>query len=427
MARILMTPEETSYVWSDKTAMDDLGWAFSTDDSRYWNDDPGRPDVEGNGGARSIIIGRGCRSNVITLTSPALGNIDHGFASFGWQKDANSSTYFQGRTAGAMTFQIDIAMDAGSPLVLSNAGGVVATGTATPTNDAWFSCEVEWVFDGAGAATIKVYVDGTVDISYTAGSGYLPAQTVTHLLWKGQCNVLVDDLAANSITLKYDGGSGSTPTLGNTLTDGGTASTAKITSYTGDATAGVLTIRSPSGAFGNNNAIVDGSGFVAVVDAPDASYVDGLEPNSARLGNQFQVAVVPTGAGSTTQLTPSTGANWENVDEVPPNSSDYNTASTADHIDTYANNAASQLTVLASVQAVASVAHCSSSVTGIDGLRHVLADGTTVATPSDRVTLASGSFSSDIHIWNVRPDTNAGWDRTAIVTTLDENGVKFVT
>lgn len=43
----------------------------------------------------------------------------------------------------------------------------------------------------------------------------------------------------------------------------------------------------------------------------------------------------PTGAGSHTDFTPSAGANWECVDETPPNITDYVYSNTVGHIDTY--------------------------------------------------------------------------------------------
>jgi hypothetical protein len=45
-------------------------------------------------------------------------------------------------------------------------------------------------------------------------------------------------------------------------------------------------------------------------------------------------------AGAVTQFTPSTGANWQNVDEVPPSGgTDVNSSSTVGHVDTYACSA----------------------------------------------------------------------------------------
>lgn len=46
--------------------------------------------------------------------------------------------------------------------------------------------------------------------------------------------------------------------------------------------------------------------------------------------------IYPTGAGNSAQFTPSTGSNWQNVDETNPNDdSDYNSSSTAGHTDTF--------------------------------------------------------------------------------------------
>ena len=431
MARVLMTPEEASWVGDYSAPAESLvtsagsGWAKSTTDGRYWHTVSPRTDSAGNGGALAIDIGRACRGDHILLTSPSLGNVEHGFVGYGWRINTSSPAYCQGQdSSGTMIWRGAIAASSGANFVLSNASGNVATGTAELTLNSWFNFEIEFVLDGAGNATIKTYVDGVLDINHT-GSGFATGD-VSNIRWKGQCNTYVDDLAVNTITLSYDGGSGSAPAVGNTVTDGTTGSTAIVSIVDGDGTSGTLTIRSPSGNFGDGNALTNGSGFSAVVNAPNAAYVGGLEPNSGRVGTQYQVLILPTGAGSTTQLTPSTGQNFENADAIPSQTATtQNTADAADELDTYTNNASTQIPALTTVQCVASVVHANSSMEGIDGVRHILADGASVATPSPRQTLAT-SYKSYQHIYNVRPDNGAGWDRTAIVTTLDEHGVKFV-
>lgn len=54
------------------------------------------------------------------------------------------------------------------------------------------------------------------------------------------------------------------------------------------------------------------------------------------LGDVRVHTVVPTGAGSSTQLTPSTGANWAAVDELPYSATDYVSSATAGQKDLYA-------------------------------------------------------------------------------------------
>lgn len=423
MARILMTPEELlwhadSYQWAAG------GWSLSN--THHYYSHAGTSPVRtfgGYGGAYSMQLGRGDKSDVITLTSPDLGDVSHGHMACGCRRDGYPLTFI-GRTSAGSTFELSLAGSAGATWILkSGSASTLATGTATPAVGAWQNLEVEWAVDPAtGACTIKTWVDGLADIAYV---GTTTAQTVTHLRWTGQrSNCYWDDLAVNTITLRYDGGTGSTPTIGNTVTDGGTSTTAKIIAVSGDATAGVLTLRSPSGAFGNNNIITDGSGFSASVDAPHADYVDGFEPNSGRMGVQVQAPIVATGAGALTQLTPSTGANWQCVDETWASTGDYVTATVADQTDLYTHNASTVLPANAIVQAVQAQQKAMSSLTGINGSKYVLSDGTTLYT-SERLTL-TGTYTSTQHIWNERPDIQEAWTRAAIVTTLTQHGNKYV-
>lgn len=58
--------------------------------------------------------------------------------------------------------------------------------------------------------------------------------------------------------------------------------------------------------------------------------------NTGFLGDIKIETLMPSGAGTTTQLTPSTGSNYQCVDEVPQNTSDYCGSATAGQYDTYA-------------------------------------------------------------------------------------------
>ncbi len=56
-------------------------------------------------------------------------------------------------------------------------------------------------------------------------------------------------------------------------------------------------------------------------------------------GEGFITALHPNGAGNTTELTPSSGANWQNVDEIPPSDADYNETTVPNKKDTYTHTA----------------------------------------------------------------------------------------
>jgi len=58
--------------------------------------------------------------------------------------------------------------------------------------------------------------------------------------------------------------------------------------------------------------------------------------NAAWPGNTRIQAIKPTGAGNSTQWTPSAGANYQCVDEVPPSESDFVSTNTIGQLDLYA-------------------------------------------------------------------------------------------
>lgn len=105
----------------------------------------------------------------------------------------------------------------------------------------------------------------------------------------------------------------------------------EVISYTGDT------------KNGGTNTTVDQVRLRGLWNANTGSYVDDLymcnglgTVNNDFLGDVRVQTLVPTGPGTTTQLTPSTGANWSCVDELPYSTSDYVSGATAGLKDTYA-------------------------------------------------------------------------------------------
>lgn len=84
-----------------------------------------------------------------------------------------------------------------------------------------------------------------------------------------------------------------------------------------------------------SNAALGGS--ATIVDVDDlVIYDDTGSYNNAFLGDCRVQCIVPTGAGATTNFTPSAGSNYQNVDEATPNDeTDYNSSSTANDIDLF--------------------------------------------------------------------------------------------
>ena len=61
---------------------------------------------------------------------------------------------------------------------------------------------------------------------------------------------------------------------------------------------------------------------IYICNEVDGTATDG-RPNNDLLGDLSVKTLLPTAAGDLTQMTPSTGANWAAVDEIPPSATDY--------------------------------------------------------------------------------------------------------
>lgn len=110
----------------------------------------------------------------------------------------------------------------------------------------------------------------------------------------------------------------------------------------------------------------------------DDVYVnDGLgSVNNSWLGDMRVQYSVPTGAGSTTGLTASTGSNWQTVDEAPPSATDYSGSPTSGARDTYAMN--DLVSGTASIAAVRACTFWHKSDAGAASMKQAMRIGGTV-------------------------------------------------
>lgn len=254
----------------------------------------------------------------------------------------------------------------------------------------------------------EVYIDDVLVLTFS-GDTKPGAETTFNSVgyFCGPSTCRLDEFCRNSITLEYDNGVGGIPTVGQTVTGGTSGATAVITNVEGNAVSGVLVLRTWNGTnFQNNEAITTPALLNAQVNAPDANYISGFQPNSTKPGEGFVSAIIPSGVGATTQLTSSTGgANWDNVNEIPPNSTDYNSSGTADQYDTYA---ATDLPTSATfVISVMGWAYAQRDNATINNFRHVVRTGgvdyfgTNTALPT--------SYGTQFWSWNVNPGTLTAW------------------
>lgn len=238
-------------------------------------------------------------------------------------------------------FQIRVQGSTGAVSVYRGSGAgtllLTSAGTVFPIGS-YFTLEAFFrLSDTIGVCNVYINDPGTYTTPVLAFSGDTKpgAETTWNTIGVGVgSDGWADEVAVNSVTLQYDGGTGTTPLAGTTITSG--SATAVITSVEGTAASGRLVLQQWNGvAFVDNAAVTSGT-FAALINAPHASNLFGLEQNSTAPGEGFVVYLPPTGAGTTTQLTPSAGSNFQCVDEVPPNTTDFVSSSVANQLDTYA-------------------------------------------------------------------------------------------
>jgi len=151
-------------------------------------------------------------------------------------------------------------------------------------------------------------------------------------------------------------------------------------------------------------------------------YVDNIiVDNAAWPGNTKIQALVPIGAGNSTQWTPSAGANDECVDEIPGSETDYIFTNTADHLDLYAaGDLAGDVGAINCVQ-VQALTRFEGSPTPTNLQLAVRTNSTDYVSDDKPVPSSSVQL---YNIWETNPDTEAAWAE-AEVNAL-EIGVKAV-
>jgi len=152
-------------------------------------------------------------------------------------------------------------------------------------------------------------------------------------------------------------------------------------------------------------------------------YVDNIVVDDAAWPGSTKIqAIVPAGAGNSTQWTPSAGNNYECVDEVPPSESDYIEADAIDQLDQYAmENLSGAIGSIRCVQAQAlSVMEGTPDPQNLQFI--VRTGGSDFVSDSKEVPV---DISKQImHIWEKNPDTEATWQASEV--NAMEIGIKAV-
>ena len=146
------------------------------------------------------------------------------------------------------------------------------------------------------------------------------------------------------------------------------------------------------------------------------AYDNIIVDDAAWIGNTRIQAIVPTGAGNSAQLTPSTGNNWACVDEKPPSETDYVSTNVVDQLDTYAaGDLAGTIGTVKCVQ-VQTLAKAEGAPTPTNFKLAVRVGGTDyLSTNKPPLTISKQLYA----VWETNPNTAAAWTEAGV------NGMEF--
>ena len=175
------------------------------------------------------------------------------------------------------------------------------------------------VYIGIANSTNKIEIrrgNWTGTLLATSATAVIPVNTWCHIQVKatlhdttGSVEVKLDDAAAVSVS-------------GVDTRNGGTLGTFSSLMIGSEANFGLADVLSWDDLY--------------ICDTTDATATQGAAFNDF-LGDVRIRTILPSGAGSSTQLTPTgSGSNYENVNDVPPVTTTYNASGTSGHRDTYA-------------------------------------------------------------------------------------------
>ena len=240
--------------------------------------------------------------------------------------------------------------------------------------------------------------------------------------------LLSDSLATTHVTLRAVAGSNITVyrgTSGGTLL--GTASYALLASTwtyielkvvlhdsTGSVNvqvngASVLSLTNIDTKNGGTKAVFDGFSVTYVgntINIDDLYLTNGAgSANTGFLGDIKIETILPSGAGNSTQLTASAGSNYQCVDDVPQNTSDYNGSASPGQFDTYAMGNLS--TAAGTVYGINVFGYCAKSDAGAKSGALVVRSG---GTDYEQATFALGtSYAYANKVLETDPATSAAW------------------
>lgn len=196
------------------------------------------------------------------------------------------------------------------------AASQVFVGFATMTTylDTGYKPYIDLMGDTAGTTHLRIsYNQNTIIVYRGAGSTQIATYTMA-------MNTSVWYYIEVSATIADSGGTCVVKVNGST-----------VINFTGDTKNGGTNSTIDTIFFGFNSAT--GTSYFDDVYVCDAT---GSAPYNTFLGEVRMYVLTPSGAGSSTQFTPSSGANYTTVDEIPYSTTDYVSSGTSGQRDTYA-------------------------------------------------------------------------------------------
>lgn len=196
-------------------------------------------------------------------------------------------------------------------------------------------------------------------------------------------------------------------------------------SATIDSTAGAVEIRCNGITLINFTGNTKNGGTNTTIDAVDIGATGGANflmddlyiadgtgatPYNTFLGDVRIRSLSPTAAGSSTQFTPSTGANYTTVDELPYSATDYVTSGTSGQRDTYAM--ADLPTNTGPILAVQNTYIAKKTDSGPISLKPAVKSGTTTYYGTSSILGPYDQTYSDLR--TVDPATGAAWTNTGV-------------
>lgn len=388
-----MREHTEGFEWADQP---ENGWTslFSTG-NRLAGSGNQNLDVGGNGGDYYYNSG-----NVHRLQSPDMQSVIAGPTAE--IREGFFRAYIYTNNDGWMAFsqggnrQLTVLFDTSAGTIQirrgTNAGTLLATSVATVTTSVWHRFEVHY-FSDQTTGFVRVYVDDPGDYSspiveYTGDTCNEATEGFTRVEVGGSVTTRLDDLAVNSISIRFDNLASGTPAAGDAITWPGGGS-AEVSGYIDrGSNAGTLIVHTSNhrtNPISDNDEITDGT-WTADAVVPNGTYEFGMEPQSYFPGEGFVIYKEVDGdVSGQIQLTGTDGDSTNNYLLVDDNAVDTTTEGVISDTDGFYDI----------YESSSSLPATANSINHVDLIAYALKDGSTINYLNGRVRISSTNYDSD--------------------------------